>query len=276
MVEVVGNLSDGSMDEPDVVDGYCEHRNGSFEHFKLVGHGRVTNSKCGSFKTFWGCNRRELHDHVGLDGVNYKDKGYFKPVFLSCDKPSCPVCYKYGWASREAHKIEVRLAEGARLYGHVEHIGVTIPPEFYNLSYADLRKKVLDLCMRLGIIGGCLIFHGFRYNERKEWYWSPHFHVLGFVQGGVACHHCKVKCFKGCGGFRDKCYRLFEQDRCIVDCYGERKTVGGTAWYQLNHAAVLTDVKRFHVVTWFGCCSYRRLKVLLRPRDRSALFVPMI
>jgi len=35
----------------------------------------------------------------------------------------------------------------------------------------------------------------------------------------------------------------------------------GTAWYQLNHASVKKDVVRFHVCTWFGVCSYRKLKV---------------
>ena len=35
----------------------------------------------------------------------------------------------------------------------------------------------------------------------------------------------------------------------------------GTAWYQLNHASVKRGVSRFHVATWFGVCSYRKLKL---------------
>lgn len=42
---------------------------------------------------------------------------------------------------------------------------------------------------------------------------------------------------------------------------GKRKTVFGTAWYQLNHASLKVGVRRFHVATWFGVCSYRKLKV---------------
>ena len=42
---------------------------------------------------------------------------------------------------------------------------------------------------------------------------------------------------------------------------GERKTIFGTAWYQLNHATLRVGVKRFQPVTWFGVCSYRKLKV---------------
>jgi hypothetical protein len=49
---------------------------------------------------------------------------------------------------------------------------------------------------------------------------------------------------------------------------GERRTVGGTAWYQLNHSTIRTDVKRPQVVTWFGVCSYRKLKVSPELRRR--------
>jgi hypothetical protein len=47
---------------------------------------------------------------------------------------------------------------------------------------------------------------------------------------------------------------------------GERKTVFGTAWYQLNHASIKKNVKRFHVASWFGVCSYRKLKVTIEKR----------
>ena len=47
---------------------------------------------------------------------------------------------------------------------------------------------------------------------------------------------------------------------------GKRKTVFGTAWYQLNHASIKKGVRRFHVVTWFGNCSYRKLKVTVEKR----------
>jgi hypothetical protein len=70
-----------------------------------------------------------------------------------------------------------------------------------------------------------------------------------------------VKCVKGCGGFVDRNYRLNEVDGVYVKVKGKRKTLFGTAWYQLHHSTIKTDVKRFHVVTWFGVCSYRELKI---------------
>jgi hypothetical protein len=44
----------------------------------------------------------------------------------------------------------------------------------------------------------------------------------------------------------------------------KRKTVGGTAWYQLHHASVKrgSNAKKSHVATWFGVCSYRKLKLI--------------
>jgi hypothetical protein len=42
-----------------------------------------------------------------------------------------------------------------------------------------------------------------------------------------------------------------------------------TAWYQLNHASYDKTKKRFHIATWFGVCSYRKLKVT--PEKRKEL-----
>jgi hypothetical protein len=262
-------LNDDVDDEP-VGEG-----SGSFGGFELVGHGLKTNNMCGVFSSFYGCVRGDLHDHIRLVGGNFKGKAFVKVVFHSCDKPSCPVCYEHGWAAREAHKIEVRLAEGSKRFGLVEHIVATFPPEFYGLSYEVLRKKAVEILSGLGVVGGVLIFHGARYNKHRGWYWSPHFHVLGFIHGGYRCRSCTKTCFKGCGEFRDRAFRCFEKFGCVVKVAedehgfsGKRITVGGTAWYQLNHATVKKGVVRFHVATWFGVCSYRKLKVVVERKKQ--------
>ena len=254
---------DDSFDEPDVKNFH------SYGDFQLVGHGKVTNAKCGKFSSFYGCARIELHNRITLDGKNFKGKVYTRKIFHSCDKPSCPVCYKYGWAVRGARKIEVRLAEASKRFGLVEHIVVSVPPKDYGLTFDALRKKVGKVLAVRGVVGGNIIFHGLRYNLRKSWYWSPHFHVLGFVLGGYSrCRNCKRKwnCLVGCGGFDDRSYQNFLKDGYYVKVLGKRKTVFGTAWYQLNHASVKKNVKRFHVATWFGVCSYRKLKVTAEKR----------
>jgi hypothetical protein len=75
---------------------------------------------------------------------------------------------------------------------------------------------------------------------------------------------------KGCNGFEGLTRRCYKKEGgragsgYIVRVLGKRKTIGGTAWYQLNHASVRRGVnsKKSHVATWFGVCSYRKLKLI--------------
>jgi len=70
----------------------------------------------------------------------------------------------------------------------------------------------------------------------------------------------------GCDGFEATTRKHFKKDGYIVKVLPRRKSVGGTAWYQLNHASVKRNTTRFHVATWFGVCSYRKLKVTVEPK----------
>jgi len=264
---VLADVKDDFDNEP------LENRFGTYGNLQLVGHGEVTNQFCGKFLRFDGCLRVELHNLTTLDGENRKGKIYRRTVRHFCNKPSCPVCFKSGWAIREAGNIEARLAEASKRFGLVEHIVASVPVRDYGLSHKDLRKKVVKILAERGILGGALIYHGFRYNLEKHWYFSPHFHVLGFVLGGFGrCRRCKnQKCLGGsnfnkCDGFEARTRKCFEDDGYIVKVLGKRKTVFGTAWYQLNHSSLDTSKRRFHVATWFGVCSYRKLKVTVEKR----------
>jgi hypothetical protein len=263
---------------------------GRYGDYWLVGHGEVTNSECGVFKKFMGCLNAELHNAVRWYYPDLpKNAVFVKSVYHSCDNPLCPKCYKYGWAVREAGRIEARLKEASKRFGLIEHIVVSVPDNDCAMSLEDLRKKCVKVLSVRGVIGGCLIFHAFRYRNSLEsrkrglpigWFWSPHFHVLGFIggEGYGKCRNCafnpeKVhnwdRC-KGCNGFEGLTRRCYEKEGgragsgYIVRVLGKRKTVGGTAWYQLNHASVRRGVnsKKSHVATWFGVCSYRKLKLI--------------
>jgi len=241
----------------------------SFGDYQLVGNGSQTNQYCGRYIGLKGCLRVDLHSIMTLDGVNYAGKIFRRKVHHFCDKPSCPVCFKSGWAVREAHNITARLREASKRFGQVEHLTISVPTKDYDLDLKPLRLKVIKLLNIRGVVGGCLIFHGFRYNLSKGWYFSPHFHVLGFILGGYSrCRNCKRKwnCLKGCGGFDDRAWQAFQTDGYYVKVFGKRITVMGTAWYQLNHASIMKDVKRFHVSTWYGNVSYRKLKVTVELR----------
>ena len=258
----------------------------SFGEFELVGHGEVTNDRCGRFSGyFYGCDRVDLHNKTTLDGVDHTGKVHIeKPIFHSCNKPSCPKCYKYGWAVREAKAIEARLKKASKRFGQVEHLSISIPVKDYGLDIESLRLKVTERLKALGVVGGALIFHGFRYANYEEakrknvvagWRWSIHFHGLVFIFGGYSrCRKCarKWNCDAGCDGFDSKAWKAYQKDGYYVKVFGKRKSVFLTAFYQLHHSTIKKDVKRFHVATWFGNCSYRELKVTVEMRK---LFCPI-
>lgn len=277
-------------DEPEVKNSW-----GKYGGYELVGNGVVTNSNlndrlaCGKFYGFKGCVHTEWHDHVSLDGVNHCGMVYVKKRFHFCNNPRCPICYKRGWAVREAFNIQERVEGSSERFGQAEHIIASVPECDYGLSFEGLRKKAFNALMSRGVLGGVLIFHAFRYRSYyysvrlrlpMGWYWSPHYHCIGFIKGGYGkCRGCsnsdgdggifsREKCLC-CDGFEGLTRRQYDKDSFIVKVKAERKTICGTAWYQLNHSSIKPDVKRFHVATWFGVCSYRKLK--LKKQDKMGV-----
>jgi len=257
--------------------------------FQRVGTGLQTDSRCGQTLGFKGCLNVDLHAHVTLDGRNHAGNIYIKKVVHSCDKPECPVCFKRGWAVREASAIEYRINQASKSFGVAEHIVCSVPKNDYGLPYAQLKAKALKAIRNRGVLGGVLIFHAQRYCNMREsvvkskpfgWYLSFHFHVIGFIDGGYAqCRHCSrstLDCL-ACTGFngrtRKEYYKEGGKDGAgnsgsgwIVDVKGARKTIHGTAWYQLNHSTLVHGAKRSCVTTWFGVCSYVKLR--LKKEDR--------
>ena len=61
----------------------------------------------------------------------------------------------------------------------------------------------------------------------------------------------------------------FAEQFHTIQVLGKRKTVFGTAWYELNHSSIDVTRERFHVAVWFGVCSYRKMK--LSPEKRKEL-----
>jgi hypothetical protein len=51
-------------------------------------------------------------------------------------------------------------------------------------------------------------------------------------------------------------------DGYICKVLGERVSVRATAYYELNHSSIRVGSVRFHPCTWFGVCSYRKLRVV--------------
>ena len=243
----------------------------------LVGQEKATNEFCGKKISLKGCLRVDLHNVTDLAGNNYAGKVAVRRVFCYCMKPSCRICYKRGWGIREAGNIEARLTDNGRFtngfgfYGQIEHIIVSLPKKDYHLSVTAMRRKAVAVLKKRGVSGGVLIFHGFRYNLRKGWFFSPHFHILGFIFGGYsACRGCKRKwdCDPCCKGFDARAWKLFNDDGYFVKVMGKRKSIFGTGWYQLHHSSYEIGGKRNIVATWFGNCSYRKLRVTKEMRKQ--------
>lgn len=231
----------------------------------VAGNGEVSLPNCGHYSQVKLCVNLDLHARKTLDGKNYAGKVFRRIIHISCGRPSCPECY-VSWAVRNARKIAFVLGEASKQYGKVEHLSVSVPVKDYDLPFEDMRRKAQKVLYSRGVIGGSLIFHGARFNRIKGFYWSPHFHCLGFIFNGYRCRRCKRKnnCLKGCGGLDDVNWQKYQVDKWyvkVLDPLHERRSVRKTAAYELGHCTIKADVRNFRVVTYFGVCSYRKLKI---------------
>jgi len=139
---------------------------------------------------------------------------------------------------------EQRYRKIARLFRVAKnkpiHVIFSVPEMVYHWDITRLRPLLYKLAKKCGLYGGCAIFHPFRENEATaRWYFSPHFHVIGF-------------------GWIRFTRSIYEKTGWVIKNKGIRKTVHGTLLYQLSHAGIHPE---HHVVTWWGRLSYNKLKV---------------
>jgi len=235
------------------------------ENYMPVGRGRPSSTLCAKHVGYLVCKNVEGHKDVVIKGVDCTGKVVAFHKHLWCKRALCPRCYIRGWSVRRARSIETRLAKGVELgFGKVEHVVVSPSVVDRVLSESVLRKKCRDALFDRGVLGGCMIFHGYRRDKKRDvLVWSPHYHVLGFILGGFdrcrECVHDREDC-ASCSGFKGKEVRGYAKDGYLVKVLAERDTVFGTAFYQANHATVRVGIKRFHCVTWFGVCGNRKFK----------------
>lgn len=278
-----------------------------FGSHDLAGHGEVSNPEtCGKFARFVGCLRTDLHRLRQLDGVDHSNHVDVHARHMSCFNPRCPLCYK-SWAVREAKSAAYILGEASRLFGVVEHGTISVPPSMYGLKFETVKAKVMKGLRDRGVLGGIIMFHPARFNSFEEarkkqqpqgWYFSSHFHFLGFIEGGYGqCRKCDNLIYRfdedgeqysdgvynterclGCSGFEGRTRRCnlgyvnssgssVKGDGFICKVMGERKTVVGSLYYQLNHAGVKHGSERGNVAFWFGVCARTKLKV--KPEERE-------
>jgi hypothetical protein len=256
----------------------------------------------------------EKHNKTSLDGVNHKGKVPLKKLFMSCDKPSCCICFKRGWANKEAQFAAKRIgavshgcvdADGKKHagLGDADHLIDSVARSDYALSFEKLKAKHQAVLKVRGVLGGVSIFHLHRYHSSQEaleknvvfgWYISPHWHTVGWINGGYKCRSCS-NCWKDildggmhvkstekclvCDGFEGRTRRAFLKEGgvfgesngkgWIVKVKGKRKSIRATLFYQLSHASFVRGSTRAHVATWWGVASYVKLRLSKEDRKLS-------
>mgnify|MGYP001229395239 CR=1 FL=1 len=210
----------------------------------LPGHGDKY-PDCGQWRSK-GCLNVEKHVQQGLD-QDMVGKVFVRRYQRTCMRAECPVCYE-SWAGKEAGKITHRLQHAPK-QGKPIHLVVSPPAEVWiRSSFESLRRMAYVVAKKSGFRGGSCIFHHLRQNKlNKKWYFSPHFHMIGF-------------------GWIKGTKEGFQRHGWVVKNVGLRKTVSGTALYQLSHAGIH---KEYHTVTWFGDLAYNNLKVPPKQEEKE-------
>jgi len=233
------------------------------ENYVPVGRGVKSSDFCGVHRGYDVCKDVEAHKGKVVDGVDYTDAIAVRHKHWWCKKAGCPVCFIRGWSVREARFIEARLLLAVeRGFGEVEHVVVSAPEKDYGLSEKVLRERARAVLSACGVVGYCMIFHGYRIARgRRVLAWGSHYHVLAFLDGGYdKCRQCKGGDCRACGGVEGRCYKAFDDTGWIVRVLEKRETVYGSAWYQLHHSTIRLGIKRFHVVTWGGRVAYNNFR----------------
>jgi len=185
---------------------------------------------CGQW-SYMGCLKKEKHSN---------GKIFLKPFEKSCFRADCVKCC-FKWLGREASKATKRMEKYEKQSKKtLKHIIVSVPRFDYYKEKKTLSKKVRKILKEVKADSGLIIFHPFRIDKKTDvWYYSPHFHVLGF-------------------GWVEGVAEAYNKYGYVIKNLGKRESVFGTIYYQLSHAGIK---KHNHVLSYFGECSYSKLKV---------------
>ena len=246
---------------------YLPVDNKGHESFVPVGRNvKATSPFCGSSRGVSVCKNVEGPAGLHLNGEDCTGKVVVRHRHIWCSDAKCPVCFMRGHSTRLARSLGGRLAEAEkRGLGKPEHVTVSVAVVDRELDESVMRLKCREALFDRGVVGGCMIFHGYRIDREGEVLcWSPHYHIVGMIGNGGfdrcrRCVHVRESC-RLCDGFKGREVRGYAKDGYLVKVHEARKTVVGTLVYQLNHATVRVGIKRFHCVTWFGTCGCRMFK----------------
>ena len=204
-------------------------------------------STCGEWVNY-GC--KNVSKHTNNLVTDIPNPVFIKPTKLNCNRLRCSECYTRASYSRSV-KITRRIKyfqqtnefSNSRSFLKETHVIVSPRVEIQD-TYESIRSKVVKLLQDVGVIGGVLIVHHFRCQDRKYDKKGLHFHCVGYSSRALV-RGSEVK-------------RQFQESNfAIVKNMGKRKSVQKTVSYLLSHCSVN---KSKHTITWFGKLSYSQLK----------------
>jgi hypothetical protein len=224
--------------------------------FSLPGHGS-SSSWCGEWRLRM-CSNVDGHRDGSLDNASAAGKYVVETYRASCGKISCPICMEKA-NGKTAKRIEWKFQHFFDVE-YVKHVTASVPKPLYDVDAKKLRLIAISMLKACGVHGGCVIYHPWRErcavcggeieryvdpldeNEGQKhgcvecgsslttWVYGPHFHCIG------------VGKVHGAGD-------NYEKNGWVVVNHGIRKSIIGTAHYQLSHCGV---AKGFSTVVWFG------------------------
>jgi len=211
-------------------------------------------SHCGMW-VYFGCEnvkKHKLENQTNLPS-NSVNPVFIKPTKINCNRLRCSECY-----TRAAYFRSVKISKRIREFQNTEEyynlnsrsrdlsipIHVIVSPNLeINDTYVSIRKRVVRLLEKVGVIGGVLVVHHFRCEDRKYDKNGLHFHCIGYARNNLVDGK--------------EVSRQFEKENIIVKNLGKRISVRKTASYLLSHCSVN---EKYHSITWFGKLSYSQLK----------------
>ena len=190
---------------------------------------------CASWKTR-GCTHIDDHNYS-----NHHGKAFVLHYQWHCKRRCCKICFEK-WIAREANAATTKIEEFKKQTGQTPlHVVLDISNWDSEKDFKDMKKKARHILGQIGIVGGILVFHPFKFNKKLRcWYYSPHFHSVSF--GNIP---------------QGKITTSYYENGWIIKYLGPRKSIFSTMYYLLAHCGVKTRVSS---VSWFGGLSYGKVK----------------
>jgi len=193
---------------------------------------------CGIWQSL-GCINEQAHVRLGVG-----KKIYLKQFQRSCYRPACKECYTK-WITRQADVATKRIKKFEKLSNRKPiHLLLSPPSGQYYLSENELKMRIKEILKVISFSGGAIIFHPFKRYKNRDWYYAPHFHIIGF-------------------GWRSFLYKGYGKFGWLVKDLGFRESVFQSFCYLLSHSGIK---ERAHTVRWVGKLSYSKLKVEKEPK----------